>query len=97
MGTADGPSVTVERAAELMHCSRRTIFILLANKTLREAKSFGRKTLIVTQSIYDAMEVEPVAIVSVKPRGRRAVAELMAAKLSTSRAERWPDRRRARA
>lgn len=93
---ADGPAVTVERAAEIMHCSVRQIFNLLADGTIREAKSFGRKTLVVTQSIYEAMEIEPVAIIAVKPKGRRQTAELMAAKLRAGRAGRRADLRAAR-
>lgn len=94
--TADGPTVTVDRAGELMHCSRRKVFELLERGTLRRAKSFGRQTLVVTASIYEALEVEPVAVIPSRPRSRRETAELMAARFEAGRAERWPDRRGAK-
>ena len=84
----DGQVVTVDRAAELMHCSPRQVFYLLAAGTLRRAQSFGRQTLVVTESIYEALQVEPVAVVHTRPRGRRATAALMAEKLRAGRADR---------
>lgn len=93
---ADGPVVTVDRAAELMHCSRRRVFELLELGTLRRAKSYGRQTLVVTESVYEALQVDPVAVVPLRPRGRRATAEFIAARFEAGRAERWPDRRGAK-
>lgn len=90
--SADGPVVTVDRAAELLQCSRRRVFQLLEEGTVRRAQSYGRKTLVITESIYQALEVKPVAIIGVKPRGRKATAEFIAMttreRLAASKAER---------
>lgn len=82
---SDGPVVTVDRAAELLKCSRRRVFQLLADGTVRKAQSFGRQTLVITESIYEALQVDPVAIIALKPRGRKATAEFVGAQVEASR------------
>lgn len=53
----DGPSVTVERAAELLHCSRARVFELLREGRLTRAPRFGRRTTIVTGTVLACVKL----------------------------------------
>ena len=63
----DGPAVTVDRAGDMLGCSRRQVFVLLAADRLERAQSAGRQTMIVTQSVIDFLLNPPAA----KPKRRR--------------------------
>lgn len=52
-------AITIEEAAEALHCSRRRVFELLADGILTRTRSFGRKTLIAVESVQRALEVTP--------------------------------------
>lgn len=56
---SDGPTITVARAAELLHCGRARVFELLADGTLERAPRFGRGTTIVTASVHRALALGP--------------------------------------
>lgn len=58
---SDGPTITVRRAMELLHCSRSRVFELLTSGTLARAKRFGRATTITTESVLAALEVVDVS------------------------------------
>lgn len=62
------PLLTVEEVARMLFCSKRRVFELLADGTLVRAKKFGRKTVIVADSVYAALEAAQPADV---PRPRR--------------------------
>lgn len=51
---SDGPTVTIERAAELLHCSRARVWQLLAEGKLTRAPRYGRRTVVTTESVFDA-------------------------------------------
>lgn len=67
----DGPTVTVARAAELLHCGRTVVFRLLDDGQLKRAPKFGRKTLIKTASVYRLIgELPPESEYARKRRAR---------------------------
>lgn len=51
---------TVEEAAAKLRCSRRRIFELLADGTLIRGKRYGKRTVIVAESVSAALEVDPI-------------------------------------
>lgn len=55
----DGPSVTVERACELLHCSRARVFELLKEGRLQRAVRLGRQTTIITASVLAMATLPP--------------------------------------
>lgn len=71
----DGPTVTVVRAAELLHCGRTRVYELLAEGRIVRAPKFGRVTVITTESVLAAAVagVEPAPKVKPprKSRGSR--------------------------
>jgi hypothetical protein len=73
-------AVTVERAAELLHCGRTRVFALLADGTLERAQSFGKRTLVLTRSIAAALEGPPLEAAKPK-RARRSRSAQFAAEL----------------
>ncbi|QSQ10776.1 hypothetical protein [Myxococcus landrumensis] len=59
----DGPSITVERAAELLQCKRTRVFELLAEGRLKRAPKFGKKTTVILESVlacFDTSEKSAV-------------------------------------
>lgn len=67
----DGPTITVARAAELLHCERTKVFMLIADGTLERAPRFGRKTTVVTASVTRAALQGPRAPEARPRRSRR--------------------------
>lgn len=59
--------VTIEQAGEILGCSRRRVFQLLADGTLERAPRFGRQLRIYRASVDRAL-APPVK----RPRHRRA-------------------------
>lgn len=53
----DGPTITIERACELLHCRRSRVFELLADGLLVRGPRYGRTTTIVTETVLAALEV----------------------------------------
>jgi excisionase family DNA binding protein len=49
--------LTVLEAAEVLRCSRTRVFQLLADGTLVRARRYGRQTVIIAESVYQALEV----------------------------------------
>jgi hypothetical protein len=56
---SDGPTIDVERAAELLHCCRARVFQLIASGDIEAAPRFGRKTVVVTASVLEAIARGP--------------------------------------
>lgn len=56
---SDGPTVTIARAAELLHCGRTRVFELIASGQIEVAPKFGRKTVVVTESVLRALTAGP--------------------------------------
>jgi hypothetical protein len=61
----DGPTITIARAAELLHCGRTRVFELIRQGQILVAPKFGRKTTVVTESVLRAITLGP------KRQGRR--------------------------
>ena len=77
---SDGPTVTVGRAAELLHCSRAQVFVLLGRGVLERAPRYGRATVIVTASVLRAAVRAPAPAVPKRTgRSKRARVEAEAA------------------
>ena len=52
-----GPRIlTVQDAASTLLCSRRRVFELLADGTLERGPKYGKKTTVVAESVFDALE-----------------------------------------
>lgn len=62
----DGPTITIARAAELLHCGRTRIFELVRRGEIEAAPRFGRKSTVVTASVLKALAQGP------RKPGRRA-------------------------
>lgn len=77
----DGPKVTVERAAEILHCGRSRVFELLASGALSRAPKVGRVTVLWTSEVLAFHGTPPPAPRARKPRPSRAAkrAERLAA------------------
>jgi hypothetical protein len=52
----DGPLITVERAAEILLCSRSRIFELIGVGTLTRGPKFGKHTVVMLESVLGAAE-----------------------------------------
>lgn len=63
---SDGPTITLARAGELLHCGRTRVFELIREGVLEIAPRFGRKTTLVTASVLKALAMGP------RKPGRRA-------------------------
>lgn len=63
--SVDGPTITIERATELLHCGRTRVFALIASGEIEAAPKFGRKTTVVTASVVAALSAGP------RRRGRK--------------------------
>lgn len=50
--------LTVEEAAETLRCSRSRVFELLADGTLVRGRQFGRRTVILAESVFAALEAD---------------------------------------
>lgn len=61
------PNVTVEEAAELLHCGRSRVFELLADGRLQRGPKFGRQTVITRESVEALARGEETE----KPKRRR--------------------------
>jgi excisionase family DNA binding protein len=72
----DGPTITIERAAELLHCSRSRVFELLADGRIQRAPKFGKRTTIVTASVLECLEPELKPPQVLKKRRYRSRAQL---------------------
>lgn len=68
----DGPAVTVERAAELLHCSRARVFALLKEGRLVRAPRFGRETTLVTASVLAVLRVGTAPAEPIQRRATRS-------------------------
>lgn len=79
----DGPTITIARAMELLHCKRSRIFELLSEGKLERGQRFGRETVILTESVL-ALATAPVESAPAKRRRvRRSRAAVRAAELSS--------------
>ncbi|GHG91513.1 hypothetical protein GCM10012319_52410 [Comamonas sp. KCTC 72670] len=54
----DGPAVTIERAAELLHCKRTRVFELIAEGRLKRAPKLGKKTTVRLDSVLACVKGE---------------------------------------
>lgn len=79
----DGPTLTVLRAAEILHCSRSRIFELLAAGRLTRAPRLGKVTVLYTVEVAALAGEPPPA-----PRPRR-VRKPRGVKLAESLAAAW--------
>jgi excisionase family DNA binding protein len=50
--------LTVAEAAETLRCSRTRVFELLASGVLVRGRRFGRRTVILAESVFAALEQE---------------------------------------
>jgi excisionase family DNA binding protein len=50
--------LTVAEAAETLRCSRTRVFELLASGVLVRGRRFGRRTVILAESVFQALEQE---------------------------------------
>lgn len=91
-----GSLLTVDEAAETLRCSRSRVFELLANGTLARGARYGRRTVILAESVFAALEADyhPPAPPP-KPRRRvskadfdQAVDAVVAQSRATSRSRR---------
>ena len=57
--TPDGPTITIQRAAELLHCGRTRVFDLITRGEIEVAPKFGRRTTVVTASVLAALTAGP--------------------------------------
>lgn len=48
--------LTIQEAAETMKCGRTRIYELIADGTLVRGKQFGRKTVVIAESVFNALE-----------------------------------------
>jgi hypothetical protein len=51
-----GPAVTIERAREILQCSKSRVYELLGEGRLVRAPKYGKKTQVTTTSVYRALE-----------------------------------------
>lgn len=72
----DGPTVTIDRAAELLHCSRARAWQLLAQGVIMRAPRYGRRTVVTTESVHAAALGMTEAPPTPRPRRRRGSAHL---------------------
>lgn len=61
----DGPTITVQRAGEILHCGRTKVFELVADGHIRTAPRFGRRATVYTE------DVTRLALEGIPTRGRR--------------------------
>lgn len=50
------PVLTVKEAAETMKCSPARIWQLIADGTLVRGKQYGRKAVVIAESVFNALE-----------------------------------------
>lgn len=55
----DGPLITVERAGELLLCSRSRVFELIGEGRLARGPKFGRHTVVTLESVLALAEAAP--------------------------------------
>lgn len=92
-------AVSVEKAAEMLGCSRARVFELLKDGTLRRTKRVGRKVMVLASSIDEARrmpELPTRAKRAKQPKQRAAAVEEYGENFGT-RILAIRDRRRARA
>lgn len=65
----DGDTITVERAAELLHCGRTTVFALINAGHLDAAPRFGRRRTVFTEQVR-RLALEGLPRPGRKPRAR---------------------------
>lgn len=85
---SDGPTITVERACELLHCGRTRLFELIGEGKLERGPKFGRATTVRTDSVLALLDVpppsRPAARRGRKPSRAQWAAELRAVPLNGS-------------
>lgn len=59
--------LTIREAAETMKCGRTRIYELIADGTLVRGKQFGRRTVVLAESVFAALEAEYHPTVPAKP------------------------------
>jgi hypothetical protein len=72
----DGPTVTIDRAAELLYCSRARAWQLLAQGVITRAPRYGRRTVVTTESVHAAALGVTEAPPTPRPRRRRGSVHL---------------------
>ena len=63
----------VDETTALLRCSRRTVFKLLANRTLARGPKYGRRTVITAESVEAALvasEAAPCPVAKATPKRR---------------------------
>lgn len=88
--------LTVEEAAQALHCSRRRVFELLADGTLARGPKYGRRTVITAGSVEAALVASeptpcPVTEAAPKRRAPRSLAVDLEALAAQQRAD-WKAR-----
>lgn len=61
------PVLTIKEAAETMKCGRTRIYELIADGTLVRGKQFGRRTVVLAESVFAALEAEYHPAAPAKP------------------------------
>jgi hypothetical protein len=80
---SDGPTITIERAGELLHCSRARVFELIAAGVVDRGPRYGRRSTVITETVLRAAVAPASSGEALKhprrARRRRQLAERLAA------------------
>jgi excisionase family DNA binding protein len=80
--------LTVDEAAETLRCSRRRVFELLASGKLARGPCYGRKTVVLAESVFAACEAEyhPAPAAPRRRPARKTFADAVDAVVARARA-----------